>query len=267
MTELEYRSHPAISRSELWRIKQSPEKFLYYKNNPPASTPALVFGQALHKAVLEPQTFDNEFVIAPEFNRRTKQGKIDYIEFCELSQDKTVLSIDEMALVEVMTNKLNSDMFVKQLLAGEREKPYFWIDDITGEQCKCRADCVAKIGDVNYIVDLKTCENAETDVFMRKAIDFGYHVQAAMYTEGIRMNVGGDCRFVFVAIEKKEPYSINILEASDLFMQYGYDEYRELLGVYHDCRINNNFYGYLGKFNDINSLGIPAWIAKDYVKN
>ena len=34
MTEKEYRSHPAISRSELWKIRESPEKFKYLKENP-----------------------------------------------------------------------------------------------------------------------------------------------------------------------------------------------------------------------------------------
>ena len=31
MTEKEYRQHPAISRSELWHIRESPEKFKWYR--------------------------------------------------------------------------------------------------------------------------------------------------------------------------------------------------------------------------------------------
>ena len=27
MNEVEYRQHPAISRSELWKLRESPEKF------------------------------------------------------------------------------------------------------------------------------------------------------------------------------------------------------------------------------------------------
>ena len=75
MTEKEYRQHPAISRSELWHIRESPQKFKYYKENPPEPTPSLLFGQVFHKMLLEPVTFDDEFVVAPEVNRRTKDGK------------------------------------------------------------------------------------------------------------------------------------------------------------------------------------------------
>lgn len=34
MTEREYRAHPAISRSQLWKLRESPEKFRYYEDNP-----------------------------------------------------------------------------------------------------------------------------------------------------------------------------------------------------------------------------------------
>ena len=75
MTEKEYRQHPAISRSELWRIRESPQKFKYFREHPPEPTPALLFGQVFHKMLLEPDTFGEEFVVAPEVNRRTKEGK------------------------------------------------------------------------------------------------------------------------------------------------------------------------------------------------
>ena len=61
MTEKEYREHPAISRSELWKIRESPEIFKYYKENPEEPTPALIFGQAFHKLALQPESFFDEF--------------------------------------------------------------------------------------------------------------------------------------------------------------------------------------------------------------
>ena len=49
MTEKEYREHPAVSRSELWRISESPEKFKFYRDNPQEPTPTLIFGQLFHR--------------------------------------------------------------------------------------------------------------------------------------------------------------------------------------------------------------------------
>lgn len=266
MTEKEYRTAPAVSRTELWRLKESPEKCMFYRENPLPVTPALIFGQALHKAVLEPEDFYKDFAVSPGFNRRTKQGKADYEAFCSANSEKITISADDMAAISTMSEVILRHEFCKTLLSGDHEVPYFWTDELTGEPCKCRADCITKLNGINYIIDLKTCESAETTAFMKKAIDYGYHVQAAMYTEGVRANLKEDCNFIFIAIEKKPPYSINILAASDLFMTYGYDKFRELLGVYHECKATGDWYGYLGKFNEINSLGIPAWIAREYEK-
>lgn len=263
MTEKEYRANPAVSRSQLWKISESPEKFKYELDNPPTPTDALILGQAFHKLVLEPETFSEDFAIAPAVDRRTKEGKAAYVEFIEESLGKTVITDDMCEKIIAMSNKINSDPYVKKLLSGEREKSFFWTDDFTGEACKCRVDCISKIGDIPLIVDIKTTTNAETDTFMRHAIKYGYHVQAAMYREGVKANIGTECGFVFIAIEKEPPYSVNIMQADKIFISYGYDIFRDLIGVYHDCKVTNNWYGYLGKSNDINYLGLPSYLAQE----
>lgn len=266
MTEKEYRNHPAISRSGLWKIKESPEKFKYYKENHVKPTPSLIFGQAFHKMVLEPKDFFNEFEIMPELNRRTKEGKTAYAEFVSKNADKTIITEDIFTEICQLSQAIDNNEFCRKLLSGKKEVPFFWVDELTGEQCKCRADCLTQINDINYIIDLKTTANADTNEFMKKSIEYGYHLQAAMYTEGIKANIGSECQFVFIAIEKEPPYSINILQCSDIYMKYGFDEYRHLLGLYHECKEENNWFGYLGKFNEINSIGLPSWIAKEYEK-
>ncbi|RNM50787.1 exodeoxyribonuclease VIII, partial [Salmonella enterica] len=42
---------------------------------------ALDMGTALHCLLLEPKEFDKRFIVAPEFNRRTNQGKADEAAF------------------------------------------------------------------------------------------------------------------------------------------------------------------------------------------
>ena len=61
MTEREYRQHPAISRSELWKMHESPEKFKWYKEHPIEPTPALLFGQLVHKMLLQPESFHTRY--------------------------------------------------------------------------------------------------------------------------------------------------------------------------------------------------------------
>ena len=263
MTEKEYRQHSAISRSELWRIRESPEKFKWYREHPEPPTPALVFGQVFHKLALEPNTFYDEFAVAPIIDRRTKDGKAAWAEFVESAADKTVIDCDSYHKAQEMVDCMYRVPFVKRLLDGEHEKPVFWTDDLTGEECKARYDALVEVNGQPIIVDLKTTTDASTDAFMRSAVRMGYHFQAAMYSEGYKQNTGKIPKFVFIAIEKEPPYSVNILQSDDAFLQCGYDIFRELIGIYSECKRTGVFYGYLGAYNAINNLGLPAYLAKE----
>ena len=263
MTEREYREHPAISRSELWKIRESPEKFKYYKENPEEPTPSLVFGQLFHKLALQPETFSEEFAIMPNVDRRTKEGKTAWSEFEETAKGKTIISAADYQKATEMCTSLRNAPYVHKLLSGEREKEFFWTDDLTGEQCKCRADCITETKQTNIIIDLKSALDATTEHFMKDAINYGYDFQAGMYTEGVQKSTGKKHIFVFIVVEKEPPYAVNILQADELFVKRGYDIFRELIGIYHDCKTTDNWYGYLGKFNVINNLALPAWLAKE----
>ncbi|MBO5854393.1 MAG: PD-(D/E)XK nuclease-like domain-containing protein [Bacteroidales bacterium] len=263
MTETEYRQHPAISRSELFKIRESPEKFKYYREHPEEPTPALLFGQLFHAMALQPETVADLFAVAPNVDRRTKTGKEEFANFESEAEGKTVVTADMYQQAMEMCEALNKDEYVKKLLKGEKEKSFFWDDDLTGEQCKCRTDCLTEVGDNLIIVDLKSTENAETEAFIHSAIKYGYDVQSAMYSEGVKINTGRDPLFVFIAIEKKPPYAINILQADKLLIRRGYDLFRELIGIYHECKTTDNWWGYLGRYNQINNLALPAYLAKE----
>ncbi len=269
MTENEYRRQEGISRTELWRLRESPEKFKWYQEHPEPATPALIFGAAVHKLLLEPEKFADEFALIPQYDRRTKEGKAAYNEWLSKSEGKLAISMEDAAKAAQMVEKALEAPFVKKLLDGEHEKPFYWVDDLTGEPCKIRLDCLKKyhVGfeqeDRLIIVDYKTTADASTDGFMRHALNFGYDLQAGMYCEGVEKVTGQKPLFVFIAQEKTPPYAVNILQADDLMVKRGYDVFRELIGIYHECKTTGNWYGYLGAYNVINNLSLPAWLAKE----
>ena len=263
MTEKEYREYPAISRSELFKISESPEKFKYYKDNTEEPTPSLIFGQLLHAMALQPETVSEQFAVAPNVDRRTKAGKEAFSQFESESANKTVVTADMYQQAKEMCEALSRNEFVQKLLKGEKEKVFFWEDDLTGEVCKCRTDVLTELGDNLIVVDLKSTENAETEAFMRSAIKYGYDFQSAMYSKGVEVNTGKKPLFVFIAIEKKPPYAINILQADELLIRRGYDFFREYIGIYHECKQTDNWWGYLGRYNQINNLALPAYLAKE----
>ena len=82
LSNKKYRSMEGVSRSELWTLlSKTPMHFLYESTHPKEDTPALAFGRATHKAILEPETFYDEFVEGIKVDRRTKEGKAVYEEF------------------------------------------------------------------------------------------------------------------------------------------------------------------------------------------
>lgn len=263
MTEQEYRSHPAISRSELWLFSESPQKFRYMKDNPPEPTPALLFGQVFHKLALEPGTFTAEFSVAPVVDRRTAAGKKEWQEFVEASAGKTVISADMFEQASAMVNSLNSVPLAVKLLGGVHEAPFFWMDATTGEPCKCRADCLNTKYSQPIIVDLKSSNDASTETFSKDAVKYGYDLQSAMYSDGVEANIRRKPLFVFIVVEKNPPYAVNILQADDLFIQRGKNLFMDFISEYHYCKQSGNWYGYMGRNCQINNLALPAWAAKE----
>lgn len=263
MTEREYREHPAISRSELWRMHESPEKFKYFRDNPPAPTPSLLFGQVVHKLLLEPETFDRDFIVAPSIDRRTNAGKEAYSAFCGTVNGRTIITRDDHQKAAVMAQKCLAEPLVPKLLDGKKEVPFFWADEDTGEDCKCRVDCLTTLDSGPVIVDYKTASSAATDVFNHSIYRYGYHFQAAMYSTGVMEALGLTERpgFVFVVQEKAPPYSVNIISVPPEVMLAGLDTYRELLGRYHECSMTGYWYGYTGPFDEPNESYLPGWMS------
>ena len=82
----EYRQMEGISSTELKKLMKSPAHYKHWKDNPQEDTPALLFGRAAHKYILETYDFYNEFAVAPNCDRRTKEGKEKWNKFVAESE-------------------------------------------------------------------------------------------------------------------------------------------------------------------------------------
>jgi len=178
MTNAEYHAHPAVSKSDLDLVNRSPAYYRYVKENPREQTAALIFGSVVHKLVLEPEKFDEEYAVAPLVDRRTKKGKEDWCEFVaglngETVIDSSVYESARLAAASVMKHPIAARL----LQGGQAETSWLWEEN--GVQCKCRPDYLRT--DIKCVIDLKTTLNASPDSFTKSAYDYRYHVQAAWY--------------------------------------------------------------------------------------
>lgn len=262
MTIKEYHEHPALSRSRLWLLHESPQKFKWAEEHPEPPSPAFRLGAAFHKLALEPETFDNEYVVAPTIDRRTKDGKVLWEKFTQDSAEmgKELLNVDEMEVIAAMRESLMANPTARVLIEkGQKEQSFFWKEPNTGIEMKCRPD-VLLTDDLKVIADLKSCSSADTEAFTRDVLRYGYDVQAALYTEGVQQSHPGKYAFIFIAVEKTPPYAVNVLETDSLVIDYGYIRYRELLDTYAECLNTGNWYGFNGAENIMNKIELPAWV-------
>lgn len=265
MNEREYNEAEGIRRSDLWKMEDSPEKFRYFLEHPPEQTPAMAFGSACHKMILEPETFGDEYAVAPKVDKRTNEGKAMWAAFMEDNAGKTLLSSDDTETMAGMEEVLLRCSLAKKLIRGkgETEKAFFWTDPDTGEVCKVKVDRLVTYNRRKYIVDYKTTACAETFRFNSDIWKLGYHMQAGMYTEGVMRAKKLKKRpgFLFVAQEKKAPYSVNVIEVSEEVMNAGVAKFHELLEKYHDCKALDIWPGYV---QDVpNDSYVPGWAERE----
>lgn len=241
MTEQEYRQHPAVNKSTLWEMRKSPAHYKYALEHPSDDTAALKFGRAFHMAVLQPEDFKQSYVLMPEIDRRTKAGKEEYLRFVEYAGDRELISHDDYETICGMVEAIWAEPEAADLLDGcECETPIFWVDDATGIECKCRIDA-HKAG---VVIDLKSCADASTLAFKRNALALGYDAQAAHYIRGYKAKYGTNPDFYFIAVEKNPPYAINVIHASDAFVDRGTYLIIDLLDKLSKCRESNEWGGY-----------------------
>ena len=240
-----YEKSQAVNKSTLWEMRKSPLHYWHLMHDTPREdTAAMKFGRAVHCRLLEPVEFSRQYVVAPECDRRTKEGKAIWTQLLE--SGKEVISADDMETIQAMEWEFPANL----IRGAQTEVPLYWTDAETGVECKGRLDAITE----DYVIDYKTTTNAATDAFMREAIRYGYDLQAAMYLEAARANGYNPKGFIFIAQEKNAPYLVNVLHAGEAFIDRGMWIMRGLLAKYKECSDSGNWPGY-GE----NELILPEW--------
>lgn len=246
----EYENIKAVNKSTLWEMRKSPLHYWHLiHDTPKEDTAAMKFGRAVHCRLLDPVEFSARYAVAPECDRRTKEGKAIWAELME--SGKEVISAADMEAIQRMEVEFES-VRKKWLADVQTELPLVWTDDATGVECKGRLDALSS----EWIIDYKTTTDASTNAFTREAIRYGYDLQAAMYMDAARANGYNPKGFIFIAQEKSAPYLINVIRAGDAFLDRGRWIMMDLLQKYKECRDSDTWPGY-GE----NELILPEWGA------
>jgi exodeoxyribonuclease VIII len=269
----QYHANPAISHSKLECYRRRPA--LYFKKYvaktlpPPEETGAFRLGSAVHCAVLEEREFASRYILKPDCDRRTKEGKIQFAEFSAQHADKTLLDHDEMNQVVQMREAIAAHPLASQLLAdGLAETTWRKEQPNALGALQCRTDWFSSLGcEVSdfkpYALDIKTVESLDSDAFRnfeRAAFTYGYHRQAGFYlpliNEIFQWSVS---KMYYVAVEKSEPYGCAVYTLSDDAIARGQDEnIADLVRL--KKSLEDNYWPNIDP--TLHELKLPAWYAK-----
>lgn len=254
----EYLRIDAANHSMLRRFSRSPLHALHEMTHPSAPTDALNLGDAFHAAILEPERFRAEYVVAPKVDRRTKIGKAEWAEFEEAHRGLGFLTREQWDACVSLQNGAWNNPTAAALLGGKgfNECVAVWRDPSTGVLCKGRLDRLTRYDGWSVVVDIKTTVDAGAWAFGRSVAKYGYHSQAAFYLDGLATLAPMDRRHLLIAIESKPPHATAVYELSPVSIEQGRTNYARWIQAYAASVATGQWPGYPPT---VEPLSIPNW--------
>ena len=225
-----------LSYSALTNFAKSPNHLLSYWNRVFEPTPAMLFGSLLHKMILEPETFSQQYAVY----EGTRRGKI-WEEFKAVNDQMDIVTTKEYNhAYKVYEMAKNNDVFRNLLMkTTETEKQLYW--EFEGVKYRGFADMIGE----GFVADIKTTVDAGSK-FERDLWYNDYPLQAVMYLQNFKPGT----KYYIIAIEKGEPYNVQVYEMGEELLEKAEIKYRYL---------NDKFKAWDGKpqsySNDIKVIG------------
>lgn len=258
MADAEYHADPvpagslSVSGAKKLLPPSCPAKYAYERANPPTPTAVFDLGHAAHRFVLG---VGAPLVVVDATDWRTKAAQQARIE--AHAGGAVPLLTEQYKRVQAMAAAIEQHPLASALLRrgeGQAEQSLFWLDGDSGVWRRARIDWLGR-----YVVDYKSCDSAEKSHVRRAAYNYGYHMQAPWYLDGVNaLGLLEDPAFLFVFQEKAPPYLVNIIELDDEALDAGRALNAKALRIYADCTVTDTWPGYA---SDVELISLPPWAS------
>ena len=206
----EYHSHNSISASGLKTIYK--KSVFHHLNQKPFTSTSMNFGNAVHSVLLEDST--DELATLPEdLNLKTIKGRETKEKFIKDNPDKIVITYKENNNIQKIIKNYRQNDLAMEILFSLTEKEISYYGKIDNIDCRVRPD---GIKENDFVMDIKTCQDASPTAFRKAIYYYAYHLQACFYMEAL-----GFENFRFIAIENQHPFSVVVYSMSDDMIEYG----------------------------------------------
>jgi len=286
----DYAAIDALNYSTLKRAIVSPEephsmkhlKAAIEGDNQLRQTDAMRLGRAIHARILEPDLFNKIPIqrkcshIKKDEQRCTNLGKytdefgwycgvrghapadvVEQVDYISEAEAKQADSVYESLRTSEVLHHLRSSGWSESVVVWEHK----------GQLLKSRIDRLSK--DCRLILDIKTIQasRGSVDLCRKQIWNLRYDIQTAMNIDGVQAVTGVKPRFVWVFIEKSEPFDVQVIEADEIDHAYGAVEYQGILDRWKIANEQEQYYGYIsnprrikqGRFID---QGVPGWVRQ-----
>lgn len=279
-----YHHGPGMNKHGLDLIRECPARYVFEKANPRPSTPAMVFGSALHCLVLEPDVFPEQYTRPPKdmprkptdaqrnaanpspktldqiaaydawVARWEAEGAGKIIISDQSDPDKGVWGMSDWDKLHAMRDSVMRHEIASIILADSiNELTMYWMDPDTGRLCRGRADAYNEAHGI--MADLKSANSAGMSDFSRAVHDLRYDVQDAWYTDGARRCDLPVAAFMFIAVEKEPPFLCACYQLEPNWKRIGRSKYRQDMQVFDQCKRTGEWPGYTPPLRDLVTPG------------
>lgn len=253
----------SLSSSEAQLILDSPAKLRYQKSHRTPPTSDMSFGSAAHKLVLG--TGDDITVIDAN-DWRTNAAKAARDE--AIAAGAIPVLTKDMSIIEQMAEALKGHPVARLLFDSERggapEQTLVWHDDASGVTCRAKLDWLPPVPKRGRLIvpDYKTAHSARPQTFARSVANFGYHMQASWYLDGVRALCGvTDPAFVFIVQEKEPPFLVSVIELDPFALHVGASRNQEARELFARCVEADEWPGY---GSEVEMAALPRWAEAEF---
>lgn len=246
-----YAALPELSASKLKAARTSMRLFHLRMREPLQDNDTLRRGRAIHTAVLEPEKFASQYVT---WGGKVRRGKV-WDQFQADNDGRTILTVAQYDTANRVADAVNKHPIAGQIFAETPrgvELSLRWEHVRTGRKFKARIDWLA-----STLVDLKSCADPSPHKFAANSARLGYHMQLAIYLDGLTACGFGEPPAQIVAAQSVEPYDVVVYNVPPSVLAAGHQELEQILDRLAQCEADQHWPGIAD--DQALDLYLPAW--------
>jgi exodeoxyribonuclease VIII len=192
-------------------------------------------GSLVDCLITERSEYSTRYLVAPQCDRRTKEGKAIWSEFQAEAAGREVITRDwEDNALRVVEALMRDPDAASLLRDGQGQEPHFWHDSLMEVDCRYKPD--VEHPDRGILVDLKKARSASPRMFAAQSYSLAYDLQMAHYSAGWADRYGEPPHtHILVAYEWQWPHNISVNVLSPDLIEEGHRRREEAIVAVKRC--------------------------------